>query len=401
MTPDSREISFAWELGGNTGHVVTLHPIALALKERGFRVRFLQRDPGAGTDLERAAEIPREGAPVWVGPPVHENPLNFGEILQNFGYAQVASLRPLVEAWRERLRNSRMVVASVAPAAHLAARTLGIPSLEVSQGFHVPPAVFPAPPLRDWEAAPRARLERADQLILNTVNQVLEEHRAAPLETLGDLFTARSALLTYPELDIYPERGPAEYYGIPHSAEGSALPGWPSGEGPRILAYLYGYYDRLGAVADSLASSGARVLAFARGADAAVKSRHRGGPVHFSDEPMAFSRLLPSCDAVFCHASHQTTAQALLAGKPLLMAPTQLEQFIIMRRVVRQGGGLGLASEVADPDVGAAVRELLGNPKYAENAQQFAARYAAHGRDAALETLTDRIERTVREAPAA
>ena len=62
------KIDFDWELGAGTGHVATLHPLALAMKARGHAVRFLQRDASAGADLERAAEIPREGAPVWVGP---------------------------------------------------------------------------------------------------------------------------------------------------------------------------------------------------------------------------------------------------------------------------------------------------------------------------------------------
>jgi UDP:flavonoid glycosyltransferase YjiC (YdhE family) len=391
-----REIVFAWELGGNTGHVATLHPIALALRARGHAIRFLQKDPQAGTDLEGAADIPREGAPIWVGPALYENPLNFGEILHNFGYQDPAALRQLVGAWRDRLQSAAAVVANVAPAAHIAARTLGIPSLEISQGFHIPPPTFPAPPLRDWEPAPRARVEAADRRVIDAINSVLIAHHAAPIQAIGDLFSGRAVLLTYPELDIYPERGPAEYYGIPYSGEGSAVPAWPAGNGPKILAYLYGYYDHLGALADSLAASGASVLAFARGVDARILERHRNGPVCFSSEPMAVSRLLPQCDAVLCHASHQMTAQALLAGKPLLLAPTQLEQFIIMRRVVRQGSGLGLAPETPDPDVAAALRELLGNPSYAARARAFAEKYAEHARENALQTMVGRIEGILR-----
>ena len=139
VNPFSKRIEFAWELGGNTGHVATLLPIARAMKSRGYDTRFLLRFPGAGLDLEGSAEIPREGAPVWNGPALYPNPLNFGEILLNFGYHEPASVKALVDAWRERLWLSHAVIASVAPAAHLAARTLGIPSFEISQGFHMPP----------------------------------------------------------------------------------------------------------------------------------------------------------------------------------------------------------------------------------------------------------------------
>src|SRR5258705_12200191 len=132
-------IEFAWELGAGTGHVTTLLPIASAMKARGHDVRFFLRDLSAGADLEGAAEIPREGAPIWSGPPTCEAPLNLGEILLNFGYHDAPQHQLLVDAWRERLKGSHAVVANVAPAAHLAALTLGMPSFEISQGFHVPP----------------------------------------------------------------------------------------------------------------------------------------------------------------------------------------------------------------------------------------------------------------------
>ena len=394
-----KEIAFAWELGGNTGHVATLHPIALAMKQRGYQVRFLQRDPEVGKDLQGAAEIPREGAPIWVGPAAYENPLNFGEILHNFGYQDVRSLHPLVDAWRQKLQSASVVVANVAPAVHIAARTLGIPSIEISQGFHIPPPSLPVPPLRDWEPAPRERLLAADSRVIAAINTVLSGYGAATITTIGEIFQGRSMLLTYPELDIYPERGPADYYGIPQSPEGPAVPEWPAGSGPKVFAYLYGYYAHLGRLADSLAASGCRANVFARGVDPEILARHAGGTVAFSPEPMAVSRVLPQCDLVLCHASHQMTAQALLAGKPLLMTPTQLEQFIIMRRVVRQGAGLGIAPDTPDADVGAAVRELLANPVYARNAVEFRERYSRHEPREALATMSDRIERSIPGGP--
>jgi UDP:flavonoid glycosyltransferase YjiC (YdhE family) len=390
--PRARSIAFAWELGGGTGHVATLHPLALALKIRGHAVRFLQKDLAAGADLEGTHEIPREPAPVWIGPPTHANALNFAEILHNFGYHDRLALLALVDAWRERLRGAHGVIASVAPAAHIAARTLGIPSFEISQGFHVPPPTLPSPPFREWEPAPTARLYSADERVVDAINSVLDAHRAARISTIGDLFFGRSMLLTYPELDIYPERGPAEYFGIPHAAEGTAVPPWPEGEGPRVLAYLYGYYANLGGLVDALERSGARVLAFVRGAPAAISERCRTGRVIFTEEPMAVSHMLPQCDVVLCHASHQMTSQALLAGKPLLLAPTQLEQFIIMRRVVRQGAGLGLAPGEQNPDVTAALRELLDDPRFLRHARAFSERYRSHDRAASLQTMVRKIE---------
>jgi len=125
------KIDFAWELGAGTGHVTTLLPIAAAMKARGHEARFFLRELSAGADLEGASEIPREGAPIWSGTLTCRNPLNLGEILLNFGYHDPPQHKALIDAWRERLQGSDAVVANVAPAAHLAALTLGVPSFEI------------------------------------------------------------------------------------------------------------------------------------------------------------------------------------------------------------------------------------------------------------------------------
>ena len=115
---------------------------------------------------------------------------------------------------------------------------------------------------------------------------------------------------------------------------------------------------------------------------------------------MSVSRVLPQADLVVCHGSHQMTAQALLAGKPVLMLPTQLEQFLIMRRVVRLGAGLGGDPSVPDADYAKAISDLAADPAYARRAREFAARYAGHDPGAALATMIGRIESAIARQPA-
>jgi UDP:flavonoid glycosyltransferase YjiC (YdhE family) len=392
-------IVFAWELGGGTGHVATLLAIARAMRTRGHTVSFPLRDLRSGADLEGAGDIPRAPAPIWVGPARYENPHNFGQILHNFGYQYPDSVRQLIDAWRERLAETDAVIANVAPAAHIAARTLGLPSFEISQGFHVPPPAMPAPPLRHWEPAPRAALEAADRAVLAAINATLAAHGARPLGTIGALFEGRALLLTYPELDVYPERGPAEYYGVPASGEGSASPPWPQGRGPRVFGYLYNYFTGLEPLLAALERLEARTLLLCRGANAELVQKFAGGSVKVLNEPMAVSRVLPQSAIVVCHSSHQMTAQSLLAGKPLLLLPTQLEQFLIMRRVVRLGAGLGIDPGVPDADYARALGELAG-PAHAAQARAFARKYAAHRQEAALATMIQRVEAALAESAA-
>jgi len=199
-------------------------------------------------------------------------------------------------------------------------------------------------------------------------------------------------LLTYPELDIYPERGPCDYYGITDSGEGKAVPDWPQGSGQRLFAYLYSYFGGLDPLLAAIAARRQPALVFCRGLDPKLRDKYRDSSIRFTAEPMAVSRVLPQADMVVCHASHQMTAQSLLAGKPVLLLPTQLEQFLIMRRLVRFGAGLGIAPELPNADYAAALAAMEANRGYAEKAQDFARRYAGHSRNAALATMVARIE---------
>lgn len=393
-------LTLAWELGGHLGHYSVMHPIAAHLRDRGHVPRFVLQQTEFGFEIPEDG-IARAGAPMWNGrnPDAPQPPLNFGEILLLFGYHDANIIAALIARWRELLAGQSLLVTNVAPTALIAAHSLGLPAFEISQGFHIPPPAFPAPPLRDWEAAPRARLEAADARVLGNINAVLRHFRAPPLSSIGDIFANRSMLLTYPELDIYPERGPAEYFGIVRTAESGLEPAWPEGDGPRVLGYLYRDWRQLPALLEALARSGARALVFVRMPDDALAQRYSDGPVRLFRQPLAIARLLPDADLVICHGSHQTTAQALLAGKPLLVAPTQLEQFLTTRRVVRMRAGLGIDPEAPVPDFAAALGALLRDPAFAEGARAFARRYAGHDRDAAMRTIIGRCE-SILERPA-
>jgi hypothetical protein len=202
-------------------------------------------------------------------------------------------------------------------------------------------------------------------------------------------------LLTYPEIDVYPDRGPSLYYGITDTGEGTATPAWPIGRGARAFVYLYGDYQHLDRLAVALCAQDMPSVLFARRLPRELKHRYAGSVVHFSDSPLSVSRMVPDADMVICHGSHQMTAQALLAGKPLLMLPTQLEQFLIMRRVVRYGAALGIAPETPEPDFRFALAVLAQNGSYRDQARQFALRYSSHDRSAALATMIARCESAI------
>jgi UDP:flavonoid glycosyltransferase YjiC (YdhE family) len=385
-------IALAWELGGGSGHVAALVAAGSALQDAGHGVQLFLRDTSAGVDLPGAVALSRAAAPVWDGPLVHPQPRNYGEILANFGYAQLDSLRPLVAAWRLRLRDYNLIVCNTAPAAHLAARTLGIPSLEISQGYNVPPAALPSPPLADWNPPPLAELVAADRAVLEATNTLLRESRATELRTIGELIEPHAFLLTYPELDVYGPRAGAEYLGVLEPPAEGDPPQWPEGA-PRLFLFLPPDHPHLARLLRALGILGWPAAGYLRGGAALEASPSN---LRLSSRPLDVARALGESQLVVSHAGHTSAAQTLLAGRPALLLPTHLEQFLTMRRVVRMGAGLGVEPGTQAPDLIGALRILATSPSYRDQAAAFAERYAAHSRRAALRTLLARCEAVLR-----
>jgi UDP:flavonoid glycosyltransferase YjiC (YdhE family) len=391
-------ITIAWEIGAGRGHIGPLLPIAATLSARGHVVRVFLRETEGASGLAEAKDVEILPAPRWTGQVVAPAGRNVGEVLLNFGFHAAQALEQLVDAWRERLHGTDLLISNVAPAAVIAARTLGLPYLEASQGFHVPPPAFPTPPFRDWEPAPRRALEAADHQVLESINAVLSKHASPTIGTFGELFAAHLALLTYPELEMYPERGPSEYYGIMPGASRQML-AWPRGR-PRILGYLQAAHRTVPALLDAIARRAGAAVVICPNAEGTPGARPPAEHVVMTNQLLDFPRMAEQADVVVCHASHQTTAEALLKGRPTLLLPTHTEQFLTMRRVVRMGAGLGIEPATRDPDLVGALDMLATASTYQLGAAAFAARYAVHSRGAALETLIGRCEAAVRrEAP--
>ncbi len=87
--------------------------------------------------------------------------------------------------------------------------------------------------------------------------------------------------------------------------------------------------------------------------------------------------LLPHCAAIVTTGGPATVIAALKAGVPLVMVPTFWEKSDNAQRVVEAGVGIRLAPKRCTPErVRAAVRRLLDEPHFRENAQRIARQLA-------------------------
>ncbi|MBI3140801.1 MAG: UDP-glucuronosyltransferase [Rhodocyclales bacterium] len=373
---------FAWELGGNFGHVGQFLPVAERLRAMGHDVGFAVRDVTQAAPFLRPGGFPFVQAPVafprWRG--ANPEPASYAEILANSGWDTPDNLAALVHAWRVLFRwiGPDVVVGSHAPTALLAARAAGRLRAELGTGFECPPRRFPFPAMRWWREEPVARLEQLEAPVLDAANRALDGFGGKPASALFELFDYEAELLcTLAELDHYPEREGGAYLGPLYVGSSGQPPRWPAGEGKRVFVYLRPRHAGLERLLADLSALDARAIVFAPGVGDDLVSRYGSARMVFAREPVRISEVARQCDLAVCHGGHGTTAAFLLAGVPLLLLPSHLEQYLVARNVVALGAGMLLGPEAAGEGFAGPLDALLRRPDAAVRAQAFRERYRA------------------------
>ena len=106
---------------------------------------------------------------------------------------------------------------------------------------------------------------------------------------------------------------------------------------------------------------------------------------------VSYSRTMPRCQAVVCHAGHGTLARALSCGVPVVACPHAGDMAENAARIRWAGLGVSLPRRFTTPrGVRLAVRHLLADPGYAERAA--AVRDWCASNDGALRAA-DEVER--------
>lgn len=387
-------ILYAWEFGANLGHIGTFLPIARELRAHGVIVHWAVTHPHQAARL-----LPQAGFDWLQAPAMPEQrrdgpPLNYSDILLRFGYANSNDLLGLVVAWREllRLTAARVVLADHSPTAILAARTLGIPVMLFGSGFFAPPQMHPTPNMRPWSPVSAEVLLANDRQALTSINTVLENYGRRPLNFVAQLFqVAEESLLSFPELDHYPARGAARYWGMLPAAI-AADSNWPAVPGPRVFSYLRPETPHLEIALRALHALPGSVLIYAPGLPAELMERYAAPHVAFSPVPVDLNKVARQADAGLTYASPAATVAFLMAGKPVLMIPGHLEQFLFAKRVEEMGAGLIQNPEQPAENLAAMLRQVLADPGFRTNAAAFAAKYANFDQNAVMTHIVARIE---------
>ena len=342
---------YGWELGGGASHLELARGLLTALGDRFGRVALaLRRLGSAQARFGAAPQLFQAPMPEPAG--LLPNPATYAELLFEAGFHDRDALMSRLRAWDAILDAAcpDVVVADHAPTLLLA--TIGRTGLRrccIGAGFFCPPPVAPCPVFRSWERVAAARPAAIEARVLDVINAALQQRGVAPLARLADLFELDEQFLTTtPELDHYPDRGPARYWGFYAACEGGGRAAdWPVGEGPRVFAYLSADYPRLADLLAELVRLRWPSVVHVDGLPEAARRRLAAPTLHLTQDWLDMSGVTAAADLVVCHAGAGTMGWALERGRRLVTLPLHAEQTVAALRL--KAAGLGHVLLSADP----------------------------------------------------
>jgi len=381
---------------GDPGHAFPAIALGKTLVQRGHEVR-LQTWTKWRDDVEREG-MRFEPAPEYKVFPTPETPG-----LKPY-QAAVRAARETVPLIKQFAPEAVVAdILTVAPA--LAAEVAG--ARWVTLVPHLLPTSEPGfPPYSIGARLPRTRVGATmwrafDPLLRGGLEKGRDELNGArerlglpPIdEVYGGLSRQLTLVATFPQLE-YPRRhwhpwqrvvGPLMW----EQPYGAVDP--PPGNAPLVLLAPSTSQDpeqrMLRAALEGLADQSVRVLA-------TYNRRLPPEPIHVPAnarlvEWVSYTKTMPQCDAVVCHAGHGTLVRSLASGVPVVACPAGGDMGENASRIAWAGVGVPLPRRlVTARGVRLAVQRLLSDPRYTERAQGVADWSRQHDAGAmAAETL--------------
>jgi len=140
-----------------------------------------------------------------------------------------------------------------------------------------------------------------------------------------------------------------------------------------------------------------RSLIHAPGLSTQQLRQYQSANVAFSKHPVKIASVRAQCDLAVTHSGVGTGSAALLAGRPVLLLPRQLEQLSTALRIAKLGAGLLVRSTGKHPDYKKLLQKLLTDPAHTAAARAFADQYSEFDQVAVMAEIADRCEAIIAE----
>lgn len=383
MVTQNRTILLAWELGKNLGHIGRLLKLASMVQEQGYQpVLALPHNSLHAAQFNGLPYI-RVAAPALprIDPQPSVRMESFADILLSFGLGQAAALAEATHQWMQLLKTVQpvAVVLDYAPVAQLATQLIGVRTFQLTNGFDAPPAE--CPPFNLGMRGPYLQQRNAGKLaqLSTAFAHVGQQLTGQPGPTLQTYFQHPFKVYDcIPETDPYGPRENGLYVGPLvglNDAEPATWPRSATGEPelPRLFAYLRNVHQAKDWF-EALHAVDATTLCVWPDAPAELLQQQPTPKVNITCQHVDIQQAMAQADAVVNYGSATTVCQTLLAGKPQLMLPADIEKALVARTVARQGAGL-LWQPSRETCVQALQRLLAAKPQ-TQAAQAIAAKYA-------------------------
>ena len=370
-------ILLTYEFGSGLGHVNRLIAVARRL-DPSHRLVFALPNPEisrmsiASTFEGRA--IVRSG--VHWGAPIDPRARTlptktFADVLQLFGYGNIAVIGPAAEQWRRVVDDvgPDLIISDFAPTLRVAVGK-AVPIIVVGNGYTVPPRGQMLQPMRPWETNVPATSRANEASLLEAVNRLRARAGSDAIDYLSDAFSGDNTYVcTLSEFDPYaPSR--IDPVTFPFNVSNmSAGPSVSTRSGPTIFVYLPAFHPGLPvvlAVLDHLGHESQIYLS---------ESGHRKdgylskGNLLFLSSPAEFSQILPQVCLLIHHAGLGTAYAGLASGTPQLVLPMNLEHLITGRALVSSGVAEGFNKfPLNEIQLERSINNLLRNGSFRERA---------------------------------
>lgn len=373
-----RRILFCWELGEDYGHLGKILALTNAFTDRSIEFYIASKDLSSASKINWPANVKLIQAPIWL----RSNKLalkasSYAEILLYKGYDSYRHLKILADAWSAifDLVSPDVILFDYSPSALLAASNLSIPKIIISN-----PYLTPAPgtstinltPGSDFDESKAAEIH---QWVINTINSVRHDYHSPPIEAIGDLFIADATFLSgFSETDYFGAyRSNVTYCGAALATSiGTQDPRWKPGFSKKSIAYLKHRDPRSSIILQILASMQARTLCFYSESKLEDIKEFSDSSLIVSNIPFNLTDAYGEAGAIICHGGQGVVNEALNRGIPLILVPTQAEQYFISEKIKMMGMGIIIYKTDNPMEIEIKLSNFFSNPLFYEKAKFIA-----------------------------
>lgn len=356
-----KKILLGWELGAGFGYCLQLRQLADALVEAGHCPILALRSLDHAHRLFRERPYPVLQAPWLIGrlspeAQVHGfMPSSFADLMACNGFGSVDHLYSMLRGWRDLIDQLRpdLVVARYSPLLTLAAFGR-LPAVVFGSAYSTPPADRPVFPCFRHDIPPYADQGR----LLETVRATQRRFGAALPDTLTEIYRGeRRVILGLPELDPYRElrreacAGMFELAPPPTPVRDEGFHAYLSGDGPE--AWL---------AVEALIESGLPGQVCARDHGPSLKARVAGSHIRWLDEPPDALAACAAASLVIHHGGPGTAYAALAAGRPQVLLPQVMDQWLTASALDRTDHAEMVDDEASPGDVAELLRGMAEDP---------------------------------------